>query len=108
MQPGTQIEMSDVVGKPKVRMTLPVPLRIGDRIQLRFQLQRTNGGRTEVLDVQGDFRVLSVSFDATRAPPRQILQVESTTKAPSWRAVRRAPAPSPRLGPTHFPPTQVR
>lgn len=107
MNPATLVELGDVAGLPKVKMTLPVPLRIGDRIHLAFQLRRTTGGRSEVLDVSGDFRVTSVSFDAAHGPPRQQLTVESAGKAPTWRAVKRQAAPERRLGPTRFPRTMV-
>jgi len=104
MHPATLVELSDVAGHPKVKMTLPVPLRIGDRIHLAFQLRRTTGNRREVLDVSGDFRVTSVSFDASAGPARQILVVESAGTAPAWRAVKRpAQAPGRQLGPTRFP-----
>jgi hypothetical protein len=107
MNPATLVEMSDVVGRPKVKMTLPVPLRIGDRIHLAFQLRRVNGGRSEVLDISGDFRITAVSFDASNGPTRQILAVESAGKAPTWRAVKTVPAPERKLGPTRFPRTSV-
>ena len=108
MNPATLVELSDVAGRPKVKMTLPVPLRIGDRILLAFQLRRANGNRNEVLDISGDFRVASISFDASEGPPRQVISVESAGKAPTWRAVKRPTAvPERRLGPTKFPRTVV-
>lgn len=108
MNPATIVELGDVAGRPRVKMTLPVPLRIGDRIRLAFCLRRTNGGRSEVLDVSGDYRVTSVSFDASDGPPRQMLEVESAGKAANWRAVKRTSSvPERRLGPTRFPRTVV-
>lgn len=102
----TLITFSDVAGKPCVRKDLPSPLRIGDKVRLEFRLSRTNSGRHEVLDVKGEFKVVSVSFDAT-ASPRQLLLVESSGKEPTWRAIKKA-APTPRrMAPARFPPTEV-
>jgi hypothetical protein len=79
--------LSEVAGVPKVKMDLPSPLRLGDKLKLRFRVKRANGGRSEVLDVDGEYRVGSLSFEANR----QILQVESLGVVPSWRAVKRTP-----------------
>ena len=89
MQPLSVIELADVPGKPKARMALPVPLRVGDRLALKFKLQRQTGGRTEVLTVDGEFRVgtMIIAQDG-----RQTLSVESVSKAPSWKAVKKPPA----------------
>ena len=104
MTPTTLVELSDVDGKPQAKMDLPSPLRIGDRLKLRFKLQRMNGGRSEVLEVSGEFRVASVSFDEGS---RQVLSVEATKKAPSWVAVkRRAEAPR-KLAPAVSPRTPI-
>ena len=104
MTPATLVEMGDVADKPKVKLDLPSPLRIGDRLQLRFRLARMNGGRSEVLDVQGEFQVRSVSFDASSGSARQIISVESTGAAPSWKAVKKSSLPPPRkLGPAKVP-----
>ena len=106
MQTATLVELGDVAGRPRVKMALPVPLRIGDRLHLAFTLRRAHGGRSEVLDVSGDFRVTNIAFDASNGPARQILAVESAGKAPVWRAVKRTAPPSERkLGPTRFPRT---
>lgn len=102
----TIIELSDAPGAPRARKDLPGPLRLGDRVRLDFRLTRTNGGRSEVLDVRGEFRVSSVSFDATGVP-RQLVAMESTGKSPSWRAVKKT-TPQPRtMAPCHSPPTKV-
>jgi hypothetical protein len=102
----TIIELSDAPGAPKVRKDLPGPMRIGDHILLDFRLNRTNGGRFEVLDVRGDFRVASVSFDAT-GTPRQKIQVEAKGKSPTWRAVKKPPPSRHEMAPCHHPPTKV-
>jgi hypothetical protein len=80
------VVLSEVAGTPKIKLELPV-LRLGDRLSLRCKLKRSNQGRSEVLEVMGDFRVASASFDGMR----QVLEVESTGKVPSWRAIKRAP-----------------
>lgn len=70
-------------------MDLPT-LRHTDKISLRFRVKRTNAGRSEVLDVAGEFRVSSVRFDAMTR--QQIVEVETATGVvPSWRAIKRAP-----------------
>lgn len=105
MVPATLVELDDVTGKPKVKLELPSPLRLGDRLQLRFRLSRQNGGRAEVLDVTGEYTVRSVSFDASDGPARQIISVVTTGVTPSWKAVKKASLASPRkLGPTRWPP----
>lgn len=91
MEMSTVIELADVVGRPKARMTLPGPLRIGDKVRLGFRLHRDNAGRTEELDTTGEWRVTSVGFDAKGPFSRQSLVVESASKTPTWRAVRKAP-----------------
>jgi hypothetical protein len=104
MVPATIVELADVSGKPKVKLELPSPLRIGDKVQLRFRLSRQNGGRTEVLDVAGDYLIRSVSFDTVSGSARQCLSVESTGVAASWRAVKKTPsAPPRRVGPARAP-----
>ena len=101
MVPASLVVMSEVIGAPRVKLDLPSQLRLGDKLALKFKLKRTNQGRSEVLEVQGDFRVSSVSYDGMR----QILDVETLVgKVPSWRAVKRSseqkrvipPARSPR------------
>lgn len=108
MTPATIVELGDVAGKPKVKQDLPSPLRNGDKVHLRFQLARQNGGRSEVLDVQGEFVIRSVRFDASDGPTRQLLTVESTGVAPSWRAVKKSSLPPPRkLGAAKTPPMDI-
>ncbi len=103
----TVVELADVSGKPKVKLELPSPLRIGDTINLSFRLRRQNGGRTEALDVIGKFKVASVSFDATSGVGRQLLSIEATGASPSWKAVKKVEPFQRQLSPTHFPRTTV-
>jgi hypothetical protein len=108
MVPATILEISDVVNKPRVKMDLPSPMRLGDKLRLRFRLSRQNGGRYEILDVVGEFQVRSVSFDTSGGRVRQNLSVESTGVAPSWKAVKKESVPPPRkLGPAKAPPTPI-
>lgn len=102
----TFIELCDVNGKPKIRKDLPGPLRLGDRIRLGFRLQRVTSGRTEQLEVLGEFRVSAVGFDAVGAP-RQIIQVEAVGKTPTWRSVKKQPVAARRMAPARFDKTEV-
>lgn len=102
----TILELTDVPNRPRVRKDLPGPLRIGDRVRLAFRLARMNGGRSELLEVKGDFKVISVSFDGTDLP-RQILQVESIGKTPSWQAVKKTRLSRQKLSPACSPRTTV-
>lgn len=103
----TIVKLADVNGGPKFKMDLPSPLRIGDPITLKVSLNRQSGGRSEVLDVQGSFRVESVGFDTSIGPCRQVINVASTTKAPTWRSVKKVVSEAPSLGPCRFPPTSI-
>lgn len=106
MKPATIVAITDVAGSPRVKLDLP-DLRIGDRVTLNFRLQRKSGGRSEVLNVAGVFRVSTVDLDTSESPPRQILSVEATGKAPSWQAVKNS-ATSPRpMAPARFPRTSI-
>lgn len=100
--PASLLELTEVTGSPKVRLTLPVPLRTGDRVRLAFRLKRLNGHRQEVLDVQGDFRVQTVGLSGEV----QTLAVEAVGKVPVWKSVRREPAFQRVLPPARFPPTR--
>lgn len=93
------LKLEDVNGEPKVKLDLPSPLRIGDVVALRFRIDRTNGGRTEVLEVNGKFRVTAIGFDVTRPPAKQLLSVSSTGGSPTWRAVKKRALVSRRLAP---------
>ncbi len=101
MTPPSLLELSDVLGCPKVKISLPVPLRQGDRVRLAFRLKRQNGNRSEVLDVAGEYRVGQVSLSADL----QTLSVEAVGKAPAWKAVRREASQERVLPPARFPPT---
>lgn len=105
MTPATIIELRDVTGNPKVKLDLPSPMRLADKIQLNFRLARQHAGRSEVLDVVGEFHVTSVSFDLTAGPARQVLVVASKTGVtPSWRAVKKSTTTPRKLGPAKAPP----
>ncbi len=101
------MEITDVAGPPRAKLTLFVQPRIGDRIKLSFQLQRNNAGRHEILVVSGDYRVTQTYLDATQGPPRQILAVEAVGKAPNWRAVKKPSEFKRQIPPAIFPRTVV-
>ena len=82
------LELIDLPSAPRVQMDLPM-LHQGNLVILRFRVERQYLGRNEVLDVTGEHRVVSVLLDASKGRPCQIVQVASTGKAPSWRAVKR-------------------
>jgi len=98
----TQLTLTDVTGKPSLKMDLP-RLRLSDRVILSFTLQRDNGGRVEQLDVEGEFRVSRAILDASSGIPHPVLELEATGKAPTWKSVKGpklcnqlAPAKNPR------------
>lgn len=106
------VQLQDVPGEPKIKLDLPGPLRIGDPVRLpAFRLSRqTAEGRTEQLEVGASyrFRVTAVGQDASTAPPRQLLTVETATgPAPVWKAVKKVPAARRKLSPARFPGTPV-
>jgi hypothetical protein len=98
------VKLDDVNGRPTALVSaLPCPLKIGDPIGLRFKIRRESQGRSELLTVTGQFRVVAVGFDGSTLPRRQLLTVESIGKPPTWVSVKRAqprgalaPAISPR------------
>lgn len=102
----TFLELSDVVDKPKVKTDLPACAH-GSRVRLHFRIQRQKGGRVEVLEVSGQFRVMAAGLDAACQPPRQVLSVESVGVVPTWRAVKKAPAWKRTLPPAKSPRTTV-
>jgi hypothetical protein len=106
VNPPTLLELSDVPNKPRVKMDLPT-LRVGERLRLAFTLKRQHGGRSEVLEVTGEFRIVTASTDASSGQARQLLAVEAIGKAPSWRAVRKSAEPARRPPPARFPRTVV-
>ena len=103
MTPTSIVELSSVSGRPRAKLVLPVPLRQGDKLQLAFRLQRQNGGRLEVLEVRGEFRVTTV----IQSVEHQHLSVESTGKEPAWKAVRRPALLERKVAPAVFPRTIV-
>lgn len=102
MRQPTIVEIADASGKPKVKLDLPEPLRIGDTITLSFRLHRKNGGRDEALDVVGKYRVASVGIDASTGIGRQSLCVESVGASAHWKAIKKITPFERRLGPTEF------
>ena len=104
MEPLSLVRLEDVNGTPQVILShLPCPLKIGDPIGLRFKIRRLRQGREDELIVDGQFVVTAVGFDAGTMPRKQLLTVESATKPPTWRSVRKtlserrlAPAIAPR------------
>lgn len=99
----TLVQLKDVNGEPRFLIDLPGPLRIGDPISFRLKLDRQNGGRFEVLEVDTRFRVTAVGIDSATVPRRQVLAVESTGVAPTWRAVKKPLSEARRLPPARFP-----
>lgn len=85
----TFLVLADLADSSRVRYDLPL-VHLGQQIQLRFHLERQHLGRHEVLDVDGAFRVTGQTLEATGDGPCQIVQVQSTGKAPSWQAVKKA------------------
>ena len=102
MQPATLLVLLEV-DAPLVKLALPL-VKQGDKLKLSFVLSRQNNGRTEVLDVKGEYRVVSVLL---LAEGRQEVGIESTGKAPSWRSVKRRVPLVRKLSPARFPATLV-
>lgn len=89
---GTILKLLDVNGTPSVNITLPNTLRVGDRVAVRFRLMRRNAGRTEMLDVIGDVRVVTATVDATGPLLKYLISVENAKGTPpKWRAVKTRP-----------------
>lgn len=99
------VKFEDLKDSPSVRIELPAPLPLGTRINLCVTLRRRHGGRTEELRVNGEFRVATVSINATGAP-RQLLTVASTGVAPTWKAVKNSTGKK-KLALTRSPRTEV-
>lgn len=102
MVPTSIVELSEVTGRPRVKMTLPYPLQHGSRVALNFRLQRENSGRHEVLEVTGDFRVESVSYGE-----HQTLSVQAVGKVPTWRSVKKLPPVARVLAPARSQPVAI-
>ena len=103
------VKLSEVNGQPTVKLDLPGPLSIGDPIGLRFRIERQNNGRSEVLEVNGQFRVEAVGFDNATLPHKQLLSVGTgpATGTPVWRSVKSRTSPSRRLSPAVSPRTPI-
>lgn len=103
----TVLRLEDVNGQPIAKLGgLPASLRVGDPLGLKFKLTRSSNGRSEVLDVHGQFQVTAVGLDASCLPRRQLLSVSALHKPPTWRSV---PKSSQRrtMGPAQHPRTPL-
>ena len=101
------VKLLDVTGQPTVKLDLPGLLRIGDPLGLCFRIERQNGGRTEELRVDGQFRVAAVGVDASSGAARQLLSVEAAGGVPTWRSIKKRAQKPRRLPPATFPRTPV-
>jgi hypothetical protein len=102
------VKLSDVRGEPAAKLDLPGPLKIGDPLGLKFRVERKNGGRTEELVVDGQFRVTAVGFDTASGAQRQLLSVEAAYgKPPVWHSVKNPSEPPRRLSPARSPRTPI-
>lgn len=103
------VKLGEVNGEPKVKLSLPGPLRVGDPLGLKFRIERENNGRSEVLEVDGQFRVEAVGIDNATVPAKQLLSVAVApgVKVPVWRSVKRRRHGSRRLSPAVSPRTPI-
>jgi hypothetical protein len=101
------VKLLDIKGEPVVKLDLPNPLGVGDPVGLQFRIERQNGGRTEELVVDGQFRVMARGVDAASGLPRQLLSVEPTGPVPHWRSIKNHAQKARRLPPATFPRTPV-
>ena len=83
----TLLKLEDFDGLAPIRISLPAPLHIGTKLKLRFPIQRKNGGRTEVLNVDGEFKVTAVVIDA-RGDAKQLVSVAAVGAAPTWKSIK--------------------
>jgi hypothetical protein len=83
------LQLSDL-NDVQVKVDLPF-LQKGEKIHLNFCIERLHLGRREVLNVQGEFLVLSAIKHIGKGRSYQVVQVSSTGKAPSWKAVKKLP-----------------
>lgn len=100
------VQLEEVNGTPKAKLDLP-QAQIGDPIGLRFKIQRKSNGRTEVLNVDGQFRVTARGLDASSGPSRQLLSVEPIGAAPKWHSVKNHAQNPRRLSPAISPKTSI-
>jgi hypothetical protein len=96
--PTAIVELTDLTDPQRVKMDLP-PVRLGDRVKLGFTLHRQHQGRSEILEVHGEFKVTAFLYDQPAGHP--IVQVLSTGLSPAWRAVKKQPKK--KLGPARYP-----
>lgn len=100
MERTTILSLSTLPGSPRVKTTLPGPLRVGDKVGLSFTLKRQHQGRTEILEVRGDWRVTASTTTALHFH----LEVECASGVePRWKAVKKDKPFVRRLGPAVFP-----
>jgi hypothetical protein len=95
------LELVDLSNPPQVKIDIPL-VRLGDTIRLAFSLKREHLGRTEVLSVSGEYKVMHMVLDTTRGSTCQIVQVASTGKAPAWVAVKSSKPEPKTLAPARF------
>lgn len=60
-----------------------------------------------MLNISGKFRVTTVGLDASRRPHRQLLNVESIDKPPTWHSIPKRSQGARRLGPAVHPRTPL-
>lgn len=108
METYTVLVLGDVRDNPRVVKMLPAPLRIGDHIHLLFLLRRKSSGRSEELQVEGEYRITHVSFDTRGSSTKQVLVVEALGVAPTWRSVKNNPSWKRKLPLTVSPRTLLR
>ncbi len=93
------VKFSDVKGEPMAKLDLPGILKVGDPLGLRLRIERKNGGRTEEVLIDGQFRVTAIGVD-TVGSHRQLLSVEAAYgKLPVWRSVKTQPEQPRKLSP---------
>ena len=101
----TLLELADVSNFRAQIGDLPV-VRIGERLTLRFRLERMHLGRRESREVDGEYSVTGLNTTVDPKGTRQIVQVSAVGKAPAWRAVKLLPPRT--LSPARWPPTEVK
>lgn len=79
----TILTLTDVKFEPKFRLDFQrvVP---GAFLSLDFRATKVTGGRTEIIDVKGIYRVTGLCFDVET----QHLKIESMGLVPTWKAIK--------------------
>jgi hypothetical protein len=85
----TIVELWDVDGKPRAKLSLPGRLHVGDKVRLKFVLNRDRGGRKERVDATGEWRVVTVVVDLTQGIARQDVSLVNVGVTPSWKAIKK-------------------